>query len=156
MIITICEANGVGTRLRHLPRAQALLSSLLQAGSIAKCRCSEILPGHCQLNLASAEWCGKGASRTGSASVWTIDRIHRPLQGAISSRILCAVVLSSQPGKRLATLQPTQAILDNSQSAYAQLLASSSLLKVVTEHTLRYTLHANLARLVTLFRLVNC
>ena len=30
-----------------------------------------------------------------------------------------------------------QAILDNSQSPYAQLLASSSLLKVVTEHSLR-------------------
>ena len=31
-----------------------------------------------------------------------------------------------------------QAILDNSQSAYAQMLASSSLLKVVTEHTIGY------------------
>lgn len=30
-----------------------------------------------------------------------------------------------------------QAILDNSQSSYAQLLASASLLKVVTEHTIR-------------------
>jgi len=33
-----------------------------------------------------------------------------------------------------------QAILDNSQSPYAQLLASSSLLKVITDHTLRYGL----------------
>ena len=28
--------------------------------------------------------------------------------------------------------------MDNSQSPYAQLLASSSLLKVITDHTLRY------------------
>jgi hypothetical protein len=32
----------------------------------------------------------------------------------------------------------TQAILDNSQSAYAQLLASASLIRLVTEHTIRY------------------
>ena len=30
-----------------------------------------------------------------------------------------------------------QAILDNSQSAYAQLLASASLIRLVTEHTIR-------------------
>ena len=31
--------------------------------------------------------------------------------------------------------------MDNSQSPYAQLLASSSLLKVITDHTLRYGSH---------------
>ena len=35
-----------------------------------------------------------------------------------------------------------QTILDNSQSPYAQLLASSSLLKVITDHTLRYNIHS--------------
>lgn len=42
----------------------------------------------------------------------------------------------SQPSATLPT-RP-QAILENSNSPYAQLLASSSLLKVVTDHALRY------------------
>ena len=36
-----------------------------------------------------------------------------------------------------ASARRAQAILDNSTSAYAQLLASASLIRVVTEHTLR-------------------
>lgn len=41
------------------------------------------------------------------------------------------------PGLTSTTYPPPQAILDNSRSPYAQLLASSSLLKLVTDHTLR-------------------
>lgn len=38
-----------------------------------------------------------------------------------------------------------QVLLHNSQSAYAQLLACSSLLKIVTEHTLRFGLPSVIA-----------
>ena len=40
-------------------------------------------------------------------------------------------------GAEQASARRAQAILDNSTSAYAQLLASASLIRVVTEHTLR-------------------
>jgi hypothetical protein len=100
----------------------------------------------CCASIRRAGPCGAGTGGADAQGVWHVYGIRGPLQGvsaadrprripALAGRLAAwngrLPMCSNNPVRLL-----LQTILDVSNSPYAQLLASSSLIKVITEHTL--------------------
>lgn len=78
---------------------------------------------------------GAYTGRADATGVWAVNRVYPTLQG---KELFLLVVVACSYHQVPNHWHALQAILDNSRSPYAQMLASSSLLQLVTEHTLRY------------------